>query len=108
MQRLAPALLAEIIADGGAAIVEGGWVEPRVWAKLAAGRDDVQAIYLGYPTIAVGDLRARLAATRHWLGTPGMARRGLLRRQTEHSRELQRRVAGLPNVRFVDVSPGFV
>ena len=107
MQRLAPALLGEIIAAGGAAIVEGGWIEPRAWAALASGREDVRAIYFGYPAIGVRELRDRLGATEHWLGVPGTARRRLLRRQIEHSRELQRRVARLPNARFVDVSPGF-
>ncbi len=107
MAKLAPALVAEIIAGGEPAIIDGGWIEPRAWARLVAGRSDCRARFLGYPAIDPDGLIARLATTGHWLGTPEAATRGFLRRQIAHSAEQQRRIGGSTVADFVDVSGGF-
>jgi len=107
MAKLAPAIVAEIIGGGEPAIIDGGWIEPRAWARLAAGRIDCRARFLGYPTTEPKALLARLAATDHWLGAPDAATQGFLRRQIAHSAEQQRRIAGSMVADFIDVSGGF-
>lgn len=111
MARIAPAIVAAIVADaleaGDRVIIEGGWVEPRAWQRIAADDAVVQAFFLGYPDATVDGIVARLSATPHWLNSGIDTARSFIADQIKHSKRLQRKAAG-PNVVFVDVSLGFV
>ncbi len=107
MARLAPAVVAEIVEDGGCVIIEGGWVEPRAWRRIAADDAAMHAFYLGYPESSVGTLIERLGTTAHWLSGGTAADRNFLTDQIRHSKRLRRKLAGRAGIDFIDVSEGF-
>lgn len=110
MARLAPAIVAEVMDDVSVnddrVIVEGGWVEPRAWQRLAAGNPAVYALYLGYPDASVPTMVERLGATGHWLNSGTANDRRFLADQITHSKRLRRKLAGRESMEFVDVSAG--
>lgn len=108
MARIAPKIVAEIVADGGRRIIEGGWVEPRAWQRLAAGDPSVYAIFLGYPDTNVAAMAERLAATTHWLSGDSVENHTFIADQIEHSKRLRRKLGGRAGIDFIDVSAGWL
>lgn len=108
MARLAPNIVAEIVADGGRVIIEGGWIEPRVWQRLTADDPAAHAFFLGYPDASVAELAQRLNPTVHWLSGGTGADQSFLVDQIRHSKRLRRKLAGRAGGEFIDVSRGFV
>ncbi len=111
MARLAPAIVAEIAADtlanDGRVVIEGGWVEPRAWRRIAGGDPAVHALFLGYPDATVAAITERLSATAHWLSRDSRADRKFIADQIRHSKRLRRKLAGRAGGEFVDVSVAF-
>ena len=111
MAKLAPAIVAEIVtdivADSGRVIIEGGWIEPSAWRRIAADNPALYALFMGYPDAGVAALIARLGSTAHWLSGTSVDH-SFLADQVRHSKRLRRKLVGQAGMEFIDASVGFV